>query len=130
MTSTAPLAGDIAAILAAAPAAAQICRPRWPAPPTANPTASTGAADPLNVARTPPITEHQARVALAQRGVGGGLQAHRVGIGWLFTPYRGTVSLGSQSAVWLVTDTRQVHDLTSEDVDADLLRYGSMPHLR
>lgn len=97
--------GLVPAILAAAPAVAQITRP------------ATRYEAVL-------ITERAARVALAQHGAGGGLRAQRVPAGWLFAPYPGSAAQASQSPLWLVTHDGETIDLSAGDTAAGEVRYG------
>lgn len=128
---TARTLGQVAAILAAAPSVQQITRPRDPSAQEAgtavtstdSPQSRTDAEHKTSPATAPAttrpgtrhesntITERAARVALAQIGVGGGLQAHRMTNGWLFAPFTMFSASLAPGTSWLVTHDGQPHDL-------------------
>lgn len=66
------------------------------------------------------ITETGARVLLAQQGFGGGTLASRTVGGWVFAPVR-SITYDPNHGTWLVTDAAQVVDLSTVEVDTQIL---------
>jgi hypothetical protein len=108
----------IAAIIAAAPYADQIARPRFPSAPTLSTSAASVRSE-ITV-----ITERAARVALARVGAGGGLRAHRIDEGWVFAPYPGQSGNTGASTTWLVAHDGSVHDLSGNETPTRGPVYG------
>lgn len=114
-----PRPNAVAAIIAAAPYAAALCQPTFPAPP------GTALQRPASVRHdTTVITERAARVVLAQIGIGGGLRAHRTTEGWVFAPYPGLSNPTNVSTTWLVTHDGTAHDLSGNESTPPRRAYG------